>query len=205
MKILSLNKDADRKLKEASKILKKGGLVIYPTDTLYGLACNALDEKAILNVYDVKKRPLTKPLPIAVSSLEMMRRYAVVTEKAEVLAKHFLPGALTIILNKKGLPSALTANTDKVAIRIPNSKVALKLIELAGMPITATSANISGRPPPISAEEAAKQLRDVDVVLDGGRLSARIPSTIIDLTGAPKIIREGRIKRGEIEKIIKLA
>jgi L-threonylcarbamoyladenylate synthase len=201
MKILRLNKGIEEKIKEAARILREGGLVVYPTDTLYGLGANALDEKAVERVFKVKKRPFSKPLPIAVNSLEMMRRYASVNERAECLAERFLPGAVTLVLNKRDIPDVLTAGSEKVAIRIPKHEVALKLIEFAGSPITTTSANLTGMIPPISVEEVVAQIK-VDVILDGGRLGSRIPSTLVDITGEPKILREGKIKREEIERVI---
>ncbi len=189
-------------IEKAVKALRRGALVIYPTDTLYGLGCNALDERAIKKVFAAKKRPISNPLSIAVDSIEMMGRYAKLTGAAEKLAQEFLPGALTIVLEKKDLPSALTCGLPNVGIRIPDSDIALKLIELLGVPITATSANISGNAPPSSAEDAASQIKDADIALDTGQLKGSTPSTVVDLTGKPKILREGAIKRRELEKVI---
>lgn len=201
MKVISVS-EPGRGIEEALNALKTGGLVIYPTDTLYGLGCNALDASAIERVFAVKKRPATNPLPIAVDSIEMMRRYAELTDTAEKLAAAFLPGPLTLVLKRKGLPDALTGGLPEVGIRIPGGDTALKLIELLGAPITATSANISGSDPPVTAEDAASQVGDAEIVLDGGRLEKGVPSTVIDLTGKPKILREGPIKREDLEKVI---
>jgi L-threonylcarbamoyladenylate synthase len=201
MKIISKS-ELDGGMEKASKILKRGGLVIYPTDTLYGLGCNALDERAVRSVFAVKKRPASNPLPIAVSGIEMMKNYAEIPKIAEKLSLEFLPGALTVVLKKKNLPDVLTGGLPKVGIRIPKSDIALKLIELLRAPITATSANISGNPPPTSAEEAISQIPEADIVLDAGRLGVGVPSTVIDLCEKPKILREGAIKREELEKVI---
>lgn len=197
-----MDKDVGNKIKRAAKVIKSGGLVIYPTDTLYGLGCNALDERAVKKVFQVKKRSLAKPLPIAVDSLGTLKKYAFANEKIEAIAKAFLPGGLTLVLKKKGLPEILTSGLEKVAVRIPNNEVALKLIKDAEVPIVTTSANVSEEVPPITVEEVLDQIKDVDIILDGGRLESRIPSTILDLTGRAKILREGKIKRGEIERVL---
>ena len=203
MKIISVSGPDERGgVKEALKALKRGGLVIYPTDTLYGLGCNALDKSAVERLSKAKRRPASNPLPIAVNGIEMMKQYAEISDTAERLVKAFLPGALTVVLKKKNLPDILTAGLPEVGIRIPKSDIALRLVELLGVPITATSANISGNAPPVSAEDAASQIREADVVLDGGRLGKGVPSTVIDLTGKPKILREGAIKREELERVI---
>ncbi len=203
MKIISVSGPDEREgVKEALKALKRGGLVIYPTDTLYGLGCNALDKSAVERLSKAKRRPASNPLPIAVNGIEMMKQYAEISDTAERLVKAFLPGALTVVLKKKNLPDILTAGLPEVGIRIPKSDIALRLVELLGVPITATSANISGNAPPVSAEDAASQIREADVVLDGGRLGKGVPSTVIDLTGKPKILREGAIKREELERVI---
>jgi len=201
MKIISVS-GPDEGVKEALKALKRGGLVIYPTDTLYGLGCNALDKSAVERLSKAKRRPASNPLPIAVNGIEMMKQYAEISDTAERLVKAFLPGALTVVLKKKNLPDILTAGLPEVGIRIPKSDIALRLVELLGVPITATSANISGNAPPVSAEEAASQIREADIVLDGGRLGKGVPSTVIDLTGKPKILREGAIKKEELERVI---
>ncbi len=203
MRIISVSGPDEREgVKEALKALKRGGIVIYPTDTLYGLGCNALDKSAVERLSKAKRRPASNPLPIAVNGIEMMKQYAEISDTAERLVKEFLPGALTVVLKRKNLPDILTAGLPEVGIRIPKSDIALRLVELLGVPITATSANISGNAPPVSAEEAASQIREADIVLDGGRLGKGVPSTVIDLTGKPKILREGAIKREELERVI---
>lgn len=194
--------ESDGGIKEAAETLKKGGLVIYPTDTLYGLGCNALDEDAIKRVFDAKGRSKSKALSIAVSDIEMMKEYAEIPKAAEKVAEAFLPGPLTIVLKKKNLPDALTGGLPEVGIRIPESDITRRLIELLGAPITATSANISGKAPPASADEATSQITEANIVLDGGKLGEGVPSTVIDLSEKPKILREGAIKRAELEAVI---
>lgn len=203
MNIFSITQENREDLiKKASKVLKEGGLVIYPTDTLYGLGGNALDKNAVKKVFMAKEREASSPLPIAVNSIEMMKEYSELSKKAEMLARAFLPGALTLVLKKKNLPDTLTGGLPKVGIRIPRSDIALGLVDRLGMPITATSANISGNAPPVSAEEAALQIKSAGIVLNGGKMQNRVPSTVIDLTGKPKILREGAVRRIELKKVI---
>lgn len=186
----------------AAQVLRKGGVVVYPTDTLYGLGCDATNPEAVRRVFEIKRRPLSKPLPVAVADIEMMRRYCELDEKAERLARALLPGALTLLLRKKKLPDIVTSGSAKVAVRIPANELALKIITLLDRPLTATSANISGKAPPISAQEAIAQLRGVDLVIDAGSLAERVPSTIYDPeTG--QILREGKISREEIEAALR--
>lgn len=188
----------DEKIKRAAGVLRSGGLVIYPTDTLYGLGANALDENAVKTVFEVKNRPPDMPIPVAVNSIEMMKGYAIMGENEVEFAKSFLPGALTLILKRKNLPDVISPNTDTVALRIPKSDITLKLIKYAGVPITTTSANVSGKRPPLTADEAREALmdalKDIDVILDGGPLEMRVPSTIFDLTEL-KTLREGQISK----------
>ena len=186
-----------------AEVLRRGGLVVYPTETLYALGANALEPEAVARVYKIKKRPLGKPLSMAVSSLEMLRRYAYLDEKAERLARRFLPGPLTLVLGKKDLPDILTSGLSKVGVRIPADARALELIERFGGPVTATSANITEEISPITVGEVLEQLKGIDLVLDGGPLDpSRVPSTIVDMVGEPKVLREGRIKREELEAFL---
>lgn len=197
----------DRKIKEAAEIIKNGGLVIYPTETVYGLAADAFNRIAILKVFGAKRRPLDNPLSVAVKDLEQADELSYTNRYARKLAKAFLPGPLTIILKKKALlPKELTAGLDKIGIRIPDHPVALRLIELAG-PITATSANISDQPAPKTAKGAKKQLGErVNFVLDAGKCKIGQPSTVVDLSvdGEFKILREGSISKEQIEGILKV-
>ncbi|MBU2560355.1 threonylcarbamoyl-AMP synthase [archaeon] len=187
---------------EAVEILRKGGLVIFPTDTLYGLGASALDEIALRSVFAVKKRPSSNPLSIAVSGIEMMKQYAELPDEALKLARAFLPGPLTIVLKKKNLPDVLTGGRPLVGIRIPKSEIVLELIKLLGTPITATSANISGNPPPTTAQDAISQIPEADIVLDAGPLGTGLASTVIDMSEKPKILREGKLKKRELESVI---
>ena len=178
---------------EAVEALRRGGLVIYPTDTAYALGGDAENPEAVERVYRVKLRPKEKPLTIAVSDFEMARRYAVIDERAEAILREFLPGPITFILRKtKRVPDVV--NPRGIGIRIPDNQIALELISRFGRAVTATSANLSGNPPPYSAEAAMREIPEADVVIDAGRLPARGVSTIVDLRGrAPALIRPGPV------------
>ena len=196
---------AKKEIKEAVKIIKAGGLVIYPTETVYGLGADAFNRIAVLKVFAAKRRPLGNPLSVAVSSLKEADKLVFVNKPAREIAGAFLPGPITMILKKKArLPKELTAASDKLGIRIPDHSIALHLIELAG-PITATSANISGQPTPTTGYDAKKQIGNrADFVLDGGRCKIKKPSTIIDLTEPeePKILRIGAVPKDDIKKVL---
>ena len=192
----------DKAIKEAAAIIKAGGLVVYPTETVYGLAASAFNRIAVLKVFGAKRRPLDNPLSVAVRDIRQADEIAYVNTAARKLAKAFLPGPLTIVLKKKAkLPKELTAGSDKVGIRIPRNDIALKLIELAG-PITATSANVSGKPSITTADEAREQLGGrVDLVLDGGPSQIGVESTVVDVSeeGRCEILRDGAVARAAIK------
>ncbi|BEP17400.1 hypothetical protein PYJP_07520 [Pyrofollis japonicus] len=195
-------KPEKNRLLRAAEAARKGMLVVYPTDTVYGLGTNPFDEKAVLRVYEAKKRPPTRPLPVLVSGPEAAENLVKVTEKARILMEEFWPGPLTIVLPAKpGVPRALHAGTGKIGVRMPNHRVALLLIELAGGALVGTSANLHRHEPPRTAEEALRQLNGaVDVVVDAGPAPGGIPSTVVELeNGKVKLIREGPIKLRDIE------
>jgi len=204
MKIMQINDEMLKKIEEAAKIIKAGGLVIYPTDTIYGLAADPYNHIAILKVFDAKSRQEGKPLSVAVSSFDQMDELVFTNTLTVKLTKAFLPGPLTIILKKKvRLPEKLTGGSDKLGVRIPNHPVALKLAELTG-PITATSANIAGNSNPRTANEAKEQIGDkIDFVLDAGESPIGEPSTVIDLSEEKiVIIRQGAISEEQLRKAI---
>jgi len=178
--------------------LNPGFLVLYPTDTLYGLGVDATDPHMVKRLKELKGREDSKHISIAVSDLDMMRQYADVTPLAEKLARAFLPGKLTIILKPKNLPEELGTGTGEIGVRIPNQDYALELIREAGKPITATSANVSGMPTENTPEAILGQFGDkaswITDVIDAGALPQSLPSTVVDARGeAPVIVREGAI------------
>jgi len=189
---------------EVAEVLKEGKIIIYPTETVYGLGGDATKEEVVKRIFKIKKRG-RKPISVAFSSLKMVEEYVEVDEVARKIAEEFLPGPLTLILPKKfEFPSQLTCGLPKVGVRIPDHDFILEVIEKFGKPITSTSANISGEKNPMTVEEAIVQIgREVDLILDGGKCKYGIPSTIVEIEeGKVRILREGPIKREEIEKVV---
>jgi L-threonylcarbamoyladenylate synthase len=192
-------------IKKASKIVGKEGLVIFPTDTVYGLGCNPFNIEAVEKVFKVKGERKNKPLPILASSLRAVERIAHMNKNARKIAKQYWPGPLTLVVPKKPtLPNMVTCSLESVGVRIPNHKVALQLITLCGGLLVGTSANKTGEKPPKTAQEAARQLgEEVDIVLDDGPTPLGQESSVIDLTQKePKILREGTIKLKHITDTI---
>jgi len=200
MQILKATAD---NLVAASQILIDGGLVAYPTDTVYGLGCNPFNVKALKRLFKVKGER-DKPLPILASDIESIAKIAFLSEKSRKIAARFWPGSLTLVLPKKpALPETATCNLNSVGVRIPKHDVALRLISLSNGLLMGTSANKTGAKPPCTAQEVAEQLREeVDVILDGGTTSLGVSSTVVDFTQEkPKILREGPIRLEEILKV----
>ena len=183
-------------IKKAALVLKKGGLVVFPTETVYGLGANLLDKKAVEKIYEIKKRPRNKPLTVHVADTASVRKIVgKIPPGAGKLIERYWPGPLTIILRDR--------RGGKTGFRMPDNKIAFDLIKKAGVPVVAPSANISGNKPPTSAKEALRDLDGkVDIVIDGGRTAIGVESTVVDMTGRrPKILREGAISKAEIERI----
>ncbi len=201
-------KPSVRLLKKAARLIRKGAVIVCPTDTGYALATNALDTKAIVKVFNLKGRTYANPIHVAVNSLETAGRYAHISPEAEQLAHKFLPGALTLVLPKKEIvPSLLVAGRDTLGIRIPDNKVILDLSAMADLPITATSANVSGQPTPYSVPEVMKLLGEaaeqVALILDQGVIPSRGLSTIVDLTvSPPQLLRQGLVSWLEIRQVL---
>ncbi|MFC2056858.1 L-threonylcarbamoyladenylate synthase [Chloroflexota bacterium] len=186
-------------------ILRQGGIVAYPTDTVYGLgACASLPE-AIEQVYKVKERPRNMPFPLLLADVSQITEIVEsVPPIAWSLIYSFLPGALTLVLNKSSsVPDIITAGGTTVAVRIPAHSIPIALVKGLRTPIVGTSANFSGMPSPVTADEVYSQLGDkVDLVIDGGRCPGGKESTIVDITGEkPVILRVGAISREEIEQV----
>jgi len=198
----------EQQIEQAIEILKRGGIVAFPTDTVYGLGANALDEGAVLRVYEAKGRPRHLALPLLLADISQIAAVArPVPEIAWRLAQRFLPGGLTLVLHKaSSVSTVVSGGGEKIAVRVPNHPVPLALIEGLGAPITGTSANLTGSPSPDTAEEVHQQMGDrVNLVIDGGRCPGGMDSTVLDLTGeTPRILREGAISREEIERVCQL-
>ena len=191
-------------LEEASEIIKRGGLVAFPTETVYGLGANALDEEAVKKIFIAKGRPQDNPLIIHVADKNIDDYVKEIPEIAREIIDRFWPGPLTIILNKKEIiPNVTSANLESIGIRMPNNEIALELIRLAGVPIAAPSANISGRPSPTDVERCIEDLDGkVDCIIGGMQCNVGVESTIIDCTSNPPLIlRPGGITLEMLKEI----
>ena len=208
MEIIKIDLDnPDQKvIKNAADILRRGGVVVYPTDTAYGLGVNALEEKAIKKVYEIKGRNFSKPTHAIVRDWKMIKELCFANDTVKKLYEYFLPGPLTIILlKKKVVPDILTAGLTTLGIRIPNNQVTNLLSNQLTIPYTTPSANREGGKTPYSIDEVKKELdiQKIDLVLDAGQLPSTPPSTIVDLTTTPiKIIREGPISKEKISSAV---
>lgn len=191
---------------EAAEILKNGGLVAFPTETVYGLGGDGLLSTASKKIYEAKGRPSDNPLIIHIAEMEDLNRLAEhVNEKARKLAEAFWPGPLTLIFEKKDcVPYGTTGGLDTVAVRMPNHPVARDLIRYSGVLIAAPSANTSGRPSPTKAEHVVEDLNGkIDMIIDGGEVGIGIESTIVDMTAdIPTILRPGFITKQMLEQVI---
>lgn len=206
-KYLNINNSKDyQKLRYSAEIIKNGGIVVFPTETVYGIGTNGLDKEAVERLYKIKERPLNKPISLLVSDYEMIEKVVKdINELEYKIMKKFFPGPLTIILNKKDIvPDILTSGGSTVGIRMPEEEITRKLIEYAGVPIAAPSANISGKPSGIDLQEIVKEFGDkVDYYIDGGKSKIGIGSTIVKVeNNTIKILREGSISKKEIEDLI---
>jgi L-threonylcarbamoyladenylate synthase len=185
-------------------LLRAGKLVAFPTETVYGLGANALDEAAVRGIFDTKGRPTSSPLIVHVTGIEMARELAAEwPEKAEFLARKFWPGPLTIIVAKTArVPDIVTAGLPSVGVRMPAHPVAMALLEAAGIPIAAPSANRFTELSPTTAEHVREAFPDI-LTLDGGPCAVGIESTVISLAGpVPRILRPGMITQQQIEEVI---
>ncbi len=202
-KYIKVEKDTNLEiLNKQAELIKNGGIVVFPTETVYGIGTNGLDEKAIRKLYKVKERPLDKPINLLVSDMKMVEELAENITKLEYkLMELFFPGPFTIILKKKKIvPDVLTANNDTVGIRMPDSKIAQYLIKHAGVPIATPSANISGKPSGTNIEDIKNDFKDkVDCYIEGEEKAYGISSTIVKVVDeTPYVLREGSIKKEEI-------
>lgn len=201
--IKDINTDI-RFIEEAGKVIRNGGTVAFPTETVYGLGANALDDEAVRKIFIAKGRPQDNPLIIHVSTKEISELVKDVPEVAQKIIDKFWPGPLTVILEKKDIiPNVTSANLKTIGIRMPNSEIALKLIELAERPIAAPSANISGRPSPTEVERCVEDLNGrVDYIIGGESSDIGVESTIVDCTvNPPLVLRPGGITLEMLKEI----
>ncbi|MDL5501583.1 MAG: L-threonylcarbamoyladenylate synthase, partial [Candidatus Methanoperedens sp.] len=165
-------------IKKASEIIRNNGIVVYPTETVYGIGANIFSNIALEKVFAIKKRDKDKPVSVAVSDLKMMEDLVYIGKKERHFIEEFLPGPVTVVLKKKAkVPDVLTSGLDLVGIRFPSHETTIRLIQLAGVPITSTSANFSGEAPPQRVDEIRIY---ADYIIDGGECKGE-PSTVVDL------------------------
>lgn len=201
-----INKADEKNLKLLSQIIKDGGLVAIPTETVYGLAANALDGHAVAKIFVAKGRPQDNPLIVHIAEKnEIFKLISTFPKKAEILINKFWPGPLTVILPKSNLiPDEVTAGLNSIAIRMPNHDLARQLIKLSGVPLAAPSANRSGSPSPTRAQHVVNDMDGkIDAILDGGECSVGIESTVVSfLEEIPILLRPGGISADEIKETI---
>ena len=193
-------------IKNAAEIIKNGGIVLFPTETVYGIGANALNDDAVKKIFTAKGRAQDNPLILHISDLDMLNQ--IVDNISEIeykLMDAFWPGPFTIILNKKeGIANVATCKGNTVGIRMPSNKIAHDLIKESGVPIAAPSANISGKPSGTNLKDILEELKDrVDYIIDGGETDIGIESTVVRvINDEVKILRPGKITREDIERII---
>jgi len=184
-------------LREAADIMRNGGLVVFPTETVYGLGTIASNEQAVLSVFTAKQRPNSTPLPVQIADITMLPLVSLnPPESAYILANKFWPGPLTIVLPRNpSISDAVTAGSDTVGVRIPDHAIMLQILKELNAPAVATSANISGYPAPITAHEAAEQIGEsAELIIDSGPCQIGASSTVITITNNElKILRQGTI------------
>ena len=194
----------ESELNKIKEILDNDGVIIFPTDTVYGIACNCFSEKAIKKIFDIKKRPENKPINVLSNNLDKIKLVSSknISEKEEFLINKYMPGALTIILDKnEKVSDILTAGLDTIGVRIPKNNISLRILENVSYPLATTSANISGDSAGIKISDFLKEFDGVvDAIIDGGETDLKVASTIVrvESDNKLKIIREGTLKIKEM-------
>jgi L-threonylcarbamoyladenylate synthase len=192
-----------REIEKGVKILRSGGVIAFPTDTVYGLGADAFSPPAVERIYAIKNRPRHQQFPLLIADVKQLTALAEpIPEIAWFLARRFWPGGLTLVASKRNSTPSYLASGPTIALRIPNHSVCQVLIENLGNPLVGTSANVSGQPPALTAEEVEQQLgRKIDLIINGGRCPGGKESTIVDITLEPPVIlRQGIIPSYEIAK-----
>ena len=189
----------DEGIKKISQIIQKGGIVVFPTDTVYGIGCNPYNENSVKKIYEIKSRTELKSLPVLAYSLDVVKEIALIDEFTEKIIEKYWPGPLTLILELTDQKLKKSLNLgNKIAVRIPDSKCTLKLLEKCRL-LVGTSANISGNSSYTNPDECIKNIKNYDMFLNGGTITSKGESTIIEIENKEiKIIREGALKREDI-------
>ena len=189
----------DEGIRKSVEIIENGGVIIFPTDTVYGIGCNPYDANAVKKIYEIKSRAKTKSLPVLASSIEIVKQISIIDEFTEKIIKKYWPGPLTLILKlkDKNLKKSLNLE-DKIAVRIPNSVCTLKLLNKCNL-LVGTSANVSGDSSFTDPQECMKNVKNYDVFVDGGTITSKGESTIIEIENEKiHVIREGALKKEDI-------
>ncbi len=189
-------------IEKALEIINNGGIVVYPTDTVYGIGCNPYSNEGVKKIYDIKSRDISKPLPVLTYSTEIAKKIVSIDEYTKKIVKKFWPGPLTIILKliDDDLKKSLFLN-EKIAIRVPNHKCTLEILKECNF-LVGTSANISGHPSFTNPDECFRNIKNYDIFVDGGTITSKAESTIIEIENEEfKILREGSLTREEILKV----
>lgn len=206
-KVYNWTKKIDsNELKECSNIIKSGGIVVFPTETVYGIGTNAFIEESIKKIYEIKKRPLEKICSILIANKKDIIKYANICNDVEKkIINNFMPGPITIILQKKeGVLEHVTGNKETIGIRIPQNEIILDILKEVNIPILAPSANISGETSGTNINEIMEKFKDkVDIYINGGKCKFEESSTIVQvINNEPVILREGKIKLEDIKKVL---
>lgn len=191
-------------LEHAADVLRRGGLIVYPTETLYGIGADATNPEALRRIPLAKQRTDRKPILVIVNSVRMMTPYVeAVSAQARELIDTFWPGPLTLVFRaSQQVPMELTQGTGTIGIRIPSSQLCLKLLEHMGVPLTSTSANLSGEKPARTVEEISSALKGIDLYLDAGKLPESKPSTVVDVAGeVARVVRSGAIGLDRLREV----
>ena len=206
MKYIKINKNQiDEQVKEVVEVIKNGGIVVIPTDTVYGISADALNEKAVEKIYKIKKRKPSNPCSILVSNLDMIKKVTKnISCQEEKIINNFFPGPLTLVIEKnEQIPDIVTSGLNTIGVRMPQDEFLLKVIEMFGSPIVATSLNLVGEKAKTSIDINDEILKKADCVVDNGPTKIGVASTVVRLDGKDiKIIREGPIKKDMLQKAI---
>jgi len=189
----------DEGIRKSVEIIENGGVIIFPTDTVYGIGCNPYDANAVKKIYEIKSREKIKSLPVLASSIQIVKQISIIDEFTENIIKKYWPGPLTLILKlkDKNLKKSLNLE-DKIAVRIPNSLCTLKLLNKCNL-LVGTSANVSGDSSFIDPQECMKNVKNYDIFVDGGIITSKGESTIIEIENEKiHVIREGALKKEDI-------
>ena len=189
----------DEGIRKSVEIIENGGVIIFPTDTVYGIGCNPYNANAVKKIYEIKSREKIKSLPVLVSSIEIVKQISIIDEFTEKIIKKYWPGPLTLILKlkDKNLKESLNLE-DKIAVRIPNSVCTLKLLNKCNL-LVGTSANVSGDSSFTDPQECMKNVKNYDIFVDGGTITSKGESTIIEIENEKiHVIREGALKKEDI-------